>query len=108
LILFSDQIELYIPPKKGVHIYVLHIAGLMNSIHKATKQLSQALKFCQHTKAIVFVISDFMSDGYQTLKIAAKKKHDITGIESSIPEQSMPNFGDGTMLDAETGKVQLG
>jgi uncharacterized protein (DUF58 family) len=61
LILFSDQIELYIPSQKGRSHVLRIIAGLMSSIHKATRQLSQALRFCQHTKAIVFVFPDFMS-----------------------------------------------
>jgi hypothetical protein len=73
--------------------------------------IAQALKFLSGTqkkKAIVFVISDFMSDDYeQTLKIASKK-HDITGIRVyDIREEKMPNVGMVSMLDAETGKIQL-
>jgi len=73
--------------------------------------IAQALKFLSSTqkkKAIVFVISDFMSDDYeQTLKIAAKK-HDLTGIRVyDIREQKMPNLGMVPMLDAETGEMQL-
>jgi hypothetical protein len=50
----------------------------INEFHPQSNKtdISQALKFCQHTKKekALFVISDFMSDGYdQTLKIAAKK-----------------------------------
>jgi uncharacterized protein (DUF58 family) len=112
LILFSDQIELYIPPKKG-RSHVLRIIRELIEFHPQSNKtdLSQALKFLSSTqkkKAIVFVISDFMSDGYdQTLKIAAKK-HDITGIRVyDTREQSMPNLGMVPMLDAETGTVQL-
>jgi hypothetical protein len=69
------------------------------------------LKFLSSTqkkKAIVFVISDFMCEGYdQTLKIAAKK-HDITGIRVyDIREQSIPNIGMVPMRDAESGEVAL-
>ena len=112
LILFSDQIELYIPPKKG-RSHVLRIIRELIEFQPQSKKtdLSQALKFLSSTqkkKAIVFVISDFMSDGYdQTLKIAAKK-HDITGIRVyDAREQSMPNLGMVPMLDAETGTVRL-
>ncbi|MDG2431203.1 DUF58 domain-containing protein [Flavobacterium sp.] len=112
LILFSDQIELYIPPKKG-RSHVLRIIRELIEFHPQSNKtdLSQALKFLSSTqkkKAIVFVISDFMCDGYdQTLKIAAKK-HDITGIRVyDSREQSMPNLGMVPMLDAETGTVQL-
>ena len=73
--------------------------------------VAQALKFLSGTqkkKAIVFLISDFMSDDYeQTLKIASKK-HDITGIRVwDIREEKIPNLGMVEMLDAETGKTQL-
>jgi uncharacterized protein (DUF58 family) len=73
--------------------------------------IAQALKFLSSTqkkKAIVFMISDFMSEDYeQTLKIASKK-HDITGIRVfDIREEKMPNIGMVSMLDAETGETQL-
>jgi uncharacterized protein (DUF58 family) len=95
LILFSDQIELYIPPKKGRSHVLRIIRELIEFQPKSNKtDIAQALKFLSSTqkkKAIVFVISDFMSDEYeQTLKIASKK-HDITGIRVyDIREEKMP------------------
>jgi hypothetical protein len=73
--------------------------------------IAQALKFLSSTqkkKAIVFVISDFISEDYEhTLKIASKK-HDITGIRVyDIREEKMPNLGMVSMLDAETGETRL-
>ncbi|MBU2062432.1 MAG: DUF58 domain-containing protein [Flavobacterium sp.] len=112
LILFSDQIELYIPPKKGRSHVLRIIRELIEFEPKSRKtDLGQALKFLSSTqkkKAIVFVISDFMCEGYdQTLKIAAKK-HDITGIRVyDIREQSIPNIGMVPMRDAESGEVAL-
>lgn len=112
LILFSDQIELYIPPKKGRSHVLRIIRELIEFKPKSLKtDIAQALKFLSGTqkkKAIVFVISDFMSEDYeQTLKIASKK-HDITGIRVyDIREEKMPNLGMVSMLDAETGKTQL-
>ncbi len=111
LILFSDQIELYIPPKKGRSHVLRIIRELIEFKPQSQKtDLAQALKFLSGTqkkKAIVFVISDFMSDEYeQTLKIASKK-HDITGIRVyDIREEKMPNIGMVSMQDAETGKIQ--
>jgi uncharacterized protein (DUF58 family) len=111
LILFSDQIELYIPPKKGRSHVLRIIRELIEFQPKSYKtDLAQALKFLSGTqkkKAIVFVISDFMSEEYeQTLKIASKK-HDITGIRVyDIREEKMPNIGMVSMQDAETGQVQ--
>jgi uncharacterized protein (DUF58 family) len=111
LILFSDQIELYIPPKKGKSHVLRIIRELIEFQPKSNKtDLSQALKFLSGTqkkKAIVFVISDFMvEDDYEkTLKIASKK-HDLTGIRVyDFRESNMPNIGMVEMEDAETGEV---
>ncbi|MBL0014615.1 MAG: DUF58 domain-containing protein [Flavobacterium sp.] len=111
LILFSDQIELYIPPKKG-RSHVLRIIRELIEFEPLSHKtdIAQALKFLSSTqkkKAIVFMISDFMSDEYeQTLKIASRK-HDITGIRVyDIREEKMPNIGMVSMQDAETGAVQ--
>ena len=112
LILFSDQIELYIPPKKGKSHVLRIIRELIEFEPKSNKtDVSQALKFLSGTqkkKAIVFLISDFMSDEYEhTLKIASKK-HDVTGIQVfDIREEKLPNLGMVPMLDAETGETQL-
>jgi uncharacterized protein (DUF58 family) len=78
LILFSDQIELYIPPKKGRSHVLRIIRELIEFEPKSLKtDIAQALKFypvLRKKKAIVFVISDFMAEDYEhTLKIAAKK-----------------------------------
>ncbi len=112
LMLFSDQIELYIPPKKGRSHVLRIIRELIEFKPKSNKtDVSMALKFLSGTqkkKAIVFLISDFMSDDYEhTLKIASKK-HDITGIRVyDIREEKMPDIGMVEMLDAETGKIEL-
>jgi uncharacterized protein (DUF58 family) len=111
LILFTDQIELYIPPKKGKSHVLRIIRELIEFQPKSKKtDLSQALKFLSSTqkkKAIVFVISDFIvDDDYEkTLKIAGKK-HDITGVRVyDIREAKMPNIGMVEMEDAETGEI---
>ncbi|AWI24936.1 DUF58 domain-containing protein [Flavobacterium pallidum] len=112
LILFSDQIELYIPPKKGKSHVLRIIRELIEFQPKSRKtDIAQALRFLSGTqkkKAIVFLISDFMSDDFeQPLKIASKK-HDLTGVRVYDPrEEKMPNIGMVPMTDAETGKLQL-
>ncbi|MEO0059305.1 MAG: hypothetical protein RLZZ312_952 [Bacteroidota bacterium] len=112
LILFSDQIELYVPPKKGKSHVLRIIRELIEFQPKSRKtDIEKALKFLSGTqkkKAIVFLISDFMSDDYEkTLKIASKK-HDITGIRVwDLRDEKIPNLGMVEMLDAETGKTNL-
>ncbi|MFD1601338.1 DUF58 domain-containing protein [Flavobacterium artemisiae] len=112
LILFSDTVELYIPPKKGRSHVLRIIRELIEFEPKSHKtDIAQALKFLSGTqkkKAIIFMISDFMSEAYEhTLKIASKK-HDITGVRVyDMREEKIPNLGMVHMLDAETGKTQL-
>ena len=113
LILFSDQIELFIPPKKG-RSHVLRIIRELIEFHPKSNKtnISQALRFFSGVikkKAIVFMISDFMTDDdyEKTLKIAGKK-HDLTGIRVyDVREEKMPNIGMVNMLDAETGETLL-
>ena len=112
LILFSDEIELYIPPKKG-RSHVLRIIRELIEFEPKSKRtnISEALKFLSNVmkkKAIVFVLSDFIADDYsQTLKIAANK-HDITGIRIyDKHEESIPNLGMVQMQDEESGELVL-
>lgn len=112
IILFSDQIELFIPPKKGKSHVLRIIRELLEFKPESNKtDLTQALKFLSNVmkkKAIVFVLSDFLDDNYRdTLKIAAKK-HDITGIRVyDHAEKEIPNLGMVQMEDSETGELLL-
>lgn len=112
LLLFSDQIELFIPPKKGKSHVLRIIRELIEFESKSKKtDLSQALKYLSSVlkkKAIVFLISDFMVKDYeQTLKIASKR-HDVTGIRVfDQREESIPNIGIVNMIDAETRETLL-
>ncbi|MGB5229582.1 MAG: DUF58 domain-containing protein [Eudoraea sp.] len=112
LILFSDEIELFIPPKKGKRHVLRIIRELLEFSPKSNKtDIGEALKYLTNVmkkKAIVFVLSDFMAKDYkQTLKITGKK-HDVTGIRIyDEKEEHIPNLGVVQMLDSETGLVKL-
>lgn len=112
LILFSDQIELFIPPKKGKSHVLRIIRELIEFKPKSRKtDISQAFKFLSNVmkkKAIVFMLSDFMDDDYEkTLKIVGNK-HDITGIRVyDKHDEEIPNLGMVPMLDAETNTVRF-
>ena len=112
LLLFSDGIELFIPPKKGRGHGLRIIRELLEFKPKSKKtDISAALKFLTNVlkkKAIVFVLSDFMVDNYlQTLRITGKK-HDVTGIRIyDQREEQIPNLGMVQMKDVETGALQL-
>jgi uncharacterized protein (DUF58 family) len=112
LILFSDEVELFIPPKKG-KIHVLRIIReLLEFKPKSNKtDIAGALKYLTNVmkkKAIVFVLSDFIAEDYErTIKIIGNK-HDVTGIRVyDEREESIPNLGMVQMQDFETGAVQL-
>ncbi len=111
LLLFSDQVELFIPPKKG-RSHILRIIRELLEFHPQSKQtdIGVALEFLVGVlkkKAIVFLLSDFMDNSYEkTLRIAAKK-HDLTGIRVyDDREESIPNLGIVPMIDAETNRVR--
>ncbi|MEG9327609.1 Protein of unknown function DUF58 [Salinimicrobium catena] len=112
LILFSDTIELYIPPKKGRSHVLRIIRELLEFEPKSQKtDISEALSFLSKVmkkKAIVFVLSDFIAEDYQrTLKITSGR-HDVTGIRVyDAREEEIPNLGVVNMQDEETGKTIL-
>ncbi|WP_053990750.1 DUF58 domain-containing protein [Mangrovimonas sp. TPBH4] len=112
LILFSDEIELFIPPKKG-RSHVLRIIRELIEFQPKSRQTNvvEALKFLTNVmkkKAIVFMLSDFIADDYkQTLKIVCGK-HDVTGIRVyDQREEEIPNIGVVQMQDEETGELML-
>jgi uncharacterized protein (DUF58 family) len=109
LIMFSDKIEKYVPPKKGKS-HVLRVVrellyhkseGQNTSIHNAVDFLLKVAK----RKSVVFLISDYIDNGYwKSLKIA-NRKHDLIGIKvSDIAESLIPNLGFLKIHDPETNK----
>ncbi len=112
LILFTDEVELFIPPKKGKSHVLRIIRELLEFKPNSRKtDLAGALKYLSNVmkkKAIVFVLSDFITDDYeQNLKITGNK-HDVTGIRVfDHREESIPNLGMVQMQDAETGSIRL-
>ncbi|CAL2057737.1 DUF58 domain-containing protein [Tenacibaculum sp. 190524A05c] len=112
LILFSDQIELYIPPKKGKSHVLRIIRELIEFKPKSRRtNINEALKFLSSVmkkKAIVFMLSDFVDENYErNLKIVGNK-HDLTGIRIYDKfDEEIPNLGMVPMLDNETSEVKL-
>ena len=104
--MFSGNIELYIPPKKGRSHVLRIIRELLEfePINRSTN-IGEALAFLSSVlkkKAIVFLLSDFIDSNYEkTLKIAAKK-HDLTGIRIYDKlETFMPKMGLIPIMDSE-------
>ena len=107
LIMFTDKIEKYVPPKKGKS----HVLRVVRELlyHKPEDQktsIQNALDFLLKVakrRSVVFLISDYIDDGYwKSLKIA-NRKHDLIGIKiSDIAESIMPNLGLLKVHDPET------
>ncbi len=109
VIFFSDQVEKFIPPKKG-RSHILHIIReLINFVPVSRKTgLTEPLKFLTNVikkRATAFLISDFLCESFEdVLKIAARK-HDIVGIHISDPRDfSIPDIGLVRFSDPETGE----
>ena len=112
LILFSDQIELYMPPSKG-KTHVLRIIRELIEFkpHSKKTDINSALEFLNKVmkkKSIAFLLSDFISSDYEkSLKIVSKK-HDLTGIKVYDKlEEFIPNLGLVQMFDQELGEIKL-
>ena len=111
-ILFSDEIERFIPPKKG-RKHILRIIREMIEIepHSKGTDLHQALQFLRNTikkRSIVFMLSDFLSPNFEkALKIAAQK-HDFIGLRVyDHSELELPNVGVVEFLNPESGQLRM-
>jgi len=114
LIIFSDRIEKYIPPKKGKgHVWrvikeVLAYQTNGDLGHKKT-DIGQALEYMvkvTRRKAVCFLISDFLSEDYDKPLRLAGQKHDLISIAIVDPcEKQLPAIGFIELEDAETGET---
>ena len=109
LLLFSDKIEEFIPPKKGKS-HVLRVIREM-IYHKAKDRktdISIALEHIQKVlkrKSIIFLLSDFWDDSYQQTMKLINKKHDLINIQIlDKAEITIPKLGMVKFHDAETQK----
>ncbi len=111
VILYSDKIEKYIPPRKG-RKQALYIVRELLSIQSEKKRtdLSKAVKYFTNTtrqKSIAFILSDFIDANYHHALRVAGNKHDMIGIKLyDRMDRYLPNVGLLHVEDAETGEQQ--
>jgi len=112
LVLFSNQIDKCIPPRKG-RTAAMRLVREVLAADETTNgtDIAEALRFLnkvQKRKAIVFLISDFLDDNYEKeLRITAKR-HDVICCPITDPhELSLPNVGLIELENAETGELQI-
>lgn len=112
LILFSDHVERFVPPKKGKQ----HALRLVRDIfvHEAESKGTQITSVLNHIirtqrrRAIVVLISDFMDEGFERTLRAVATRHDVVAIRVEDPrEVDLPNVGLLALNDAETGEYRV-
>ena len=110
LIYFTDDVELFVPPRKGVK-HVLRVVReiLYFAPQQRGTNISAALEYVDRVirrKSVVFLISDFRDQGYEKRLQVTSKRHDLIAITlQDIREETLPNVGLIELEDAETGEV---
>ena len=108
LILFTDKIEKFVPPRKG-RKHVLRIIREVLSFEPEGKStnLKAALEYMNNAikrRSIVFLLSDFMDTGYEKILRIVGKRHDLIGmVLNDKREDEIPDMGLVKFTDAETG-----
>ena len=109
LIIFSDRIEKFLPPRKGRR-HVLRVLrellyfrpeGRRTDVAGALEYLTRVVR----RRAVVFVVSDFLATGYRKALAVAGRRHDTIVIRMGDPrERELPAIGYIELEDAETGE----
>ncbi len=112
LIIFSDHVEKFIPPKKGKnHVWRVIKEVIEHNPVSTRTDISGALDYLNKVsrkKAVTFLISDFISDNYERALRITGKKHDLISVSITDPrELVLPRAGIVELLDAETGETVL-
>ena len=116
LLLFTNEVEVQVPPAKGGE-HVLRVVrdvlchepvGRGTDLAKALGTITRSLR----KRAIVFVVSDFLSPGgvadYEFALRVAARKHDVVAVAVSDPrEETLPDLGLVQVEDAESGRTRL-
>jgi uncharacterized protein (DUF58 family) len=109
MIIFTDRVEKYIPPKKGSS----HVLRLIREVlyftprHHGT-DINCALDFLGRVikrRSVIFLVSDFLSSGFEKMLSIANKKHDLIAIKITDPREiQLPDVGFLELEDTETGE----
>jgi len=113
LLLFTDRIERYVPPRRGrkhglrliSETLAFRPKGRGTNLAAALGHLSSA----QRRRAVVFVVSDFLAEGYEQALAVLSRRHEVVPVVLSDPaEEALPGIpGLWPVVDAETGETVL-
>lgn len=112
LIVFTDQVEMFIPPKKGTRHVLRVIRELLNFRPRQAKtDIVGALDYLgkvNKKRAVVFLVSDFQAEGFEKSMRVIGRRHDLVAVTITDPrEVSLPDVGLVELEDAETGELVL-
>jgi uncharacterized protein (DUF58 family) len=110
LIVFTDVIEMFIPPKKGmIHVLRLIRELLFFKPRKAKTNIQEGLAYLGRVtrkKSVVFLVSDFLESDFEKQMRIMGKRHDLIAVSITDPrEVHMPKVGLLELEDAETGEL---
>lgn len=112
LLVFTDAIELFIPPRKGVAHVLRLIRELLSFKPRQTRtNIKTALDYLARVirkRCVVFLVSDFQAQGFDKALRILSKRHDVIALTVLDPrELELPPVGLVTLTDAETGAQAL-
>ncbi len=112
IILFTDKIEKFVPPKKGkTHVLRVIREVLYYKPENKGTDISIALEYLLKVtkrKSVCFLVSDFITEGFEHALRIANKRHDMVAVSITDPrELGIPNVGFVELEDAETGETTL-
>ena len=112
LLLFSDQVELFVPPKSGRRHVLRLIRDLFahepcssgTSIQAALDHILRVIR----RRSIVLLVSDFLDEGFEKPLRMVSRRHDTVAVQLRDPrEKSLPSLGLVTLFDPEANRAQL-
>ncbi|MEM1056525.1 MAG: DUF58 domain-containing protein [Bacteroidota bacterium] len=112
LLLFTDRVERFVPPKKGRRhvlrvVRDLYVHGPEHTGTDLGAAFDHALRVLRR-RAVVVVVSDFLASGYEKPLRALAARHDVVAVRTVDPrEETLPAVGLVTLRDAETGQPVL-
>lgn len=110
LVAFTDQVEKFVPARKGPQ----HVLRILRELLYLTPKgrgtdIAEALRYTNHLqrrRSVIFLISDFLTQGYEATLRVTGRRHDVVAIALTDPrEESLPEAGLVTLEDAESGSM---
>lgn len=111
LVLFSDDVDHYVPPGRGRNHVMRIVSDMMEAEPKGRgTNLRRALEFVGEVtrkRGVVFVVSDFLAEGYDEVLQVLAQRHDLTAVcVRDAIEQELPEVGIVNCRDLESGATQ--